>query len=90
MMDIVDRIYGIKTCLFGSDTGQDMCKFSHVAHGSIKYNHDYATLKIDVNVTNLYTESMKICHNNNIIQAFIKQRAFKLRLSEPDYTLMKF
>ena len=57
--------------------------------GSIVYNHDYATLGIAINTTNLFAESQKVCQSSRIIQSFIKKRAAKLRLSKPNYNLMQ-
>ena len=57
--------------------------------GNLIYNHDYATLRISINTTNLFAESQKVCKSSRIIRSFIKQRAAKLRLSKPNYNLMK-
>ena len=57
--------------------------------GNIIYNHDYAILRISINTTNLFAERQKVCKSSRIIRSFIKQRAAKLRLSKPNYNLMK-
>ena len=39
--------------------------------GNIIYNHDYATLRISINTTNLFDESQKVCKSSRIIRSFI-------------------
>ena len=53
------------------------------------HNHDYASLRISINTKSIFAESQKVCQTSRIIRSFINQRAAKLRLSKPNYNLMK-
>ena len=53
-------------------------------HGSVLYNNDFATLKININLTNLFKESKSLCEASHLLKGFIRQRAAKLKLSAPN------
>ena len=57
-------------------------------HGSVIYNNDFATLKVNVNLTNLFKESKSICEASRLLKGFIRQRAAKLKLSAPNLKIL--
>ena len=59
-------------------------------YGTIIYNHGYETLKINKHMISLYVESLKVYRNRRHIRVYIKLQATKLRLSRPNYSLIKF